>query len=496
MRIARWFRLESAGDLAMFMTVVDRFPTLRSASVRYSFPVCVVLLTTVACFLSTEVIKFPYLVSFVAAVVVSSFLGRGPGIVALFLATLLSDFFLIPPIFSLNLDKVTLSVAAVYSLAVLLVLFAGHFPVRKGMDQKLKLVLFLLLENFIALRKTEGNDKPHLLGRLDGAIGGELFGWATDTLQPFVGPRIAIYVGDRVVGEVNASHYRSDVGSHGFYFDLTRCCPPTSAAKVEARFPDGQPLPNSPLIVNIPADSRTRHAETVLFMHIAKTAGTAFREAIVENYKRSEVAYIYPDPPGLLSDNLALLTLEQCANLHLVIGHFQYGIHQFFPQRSTYVTIVRDPVARVISQYRYSLERQPHSDGLQNDSPAHLIELLEQHKSVTLDNHMVRCFSGVSEKEFPPGHIDRQVYELAVHNLKTDFSFVGHQEASAQAYAEMQRRFGWQPHSLEVANKSVLPAAQDYESARTAIESFNSWDCQLYSEICRLFPPGRAAGCG
>jgi Domain of unknown function (DUF4118)/Sulfotransferase family len=475
------------------MTVLDRFPTLRSGSVRYMFPVCVLLLITVACFFSAEVIKFPFLVSFVAAVAVSSFFGRGPGIVALLLATLLSDFFLIPPIFSLDLDKVTLSVAAIYCLAFLLVFFAGHVPLRKGLDQKLKLAMFLVLENFIAVRKTEDNHKPHLLGRLDGAIEGELFGWATDTLQPFVGPRIAIYVGDRIVGEVNASHYRSDVGSHGFYFDLTRCCRPTSAAKVEARFPDGRPLPNSPLMVDIPADTRPRHTERVLFMHIAKTAGTAFREAIVQNYKLSEIAYIYPDPPGLLSDNLGLLTLEQCANLRLVIGHFQYGIHQFFPQQSTYVTVVRDPVARIISQYRYSLEQQPEGDRLKKDSPARLIDALEQRNSVTLDNHMVRCFSGVSEKDFPPGHIDRQVYELAVNNLKTNFSFVGHQEASAEAYTALQRKFHWKPHVLEITNKSVLPAAKDYESARAGIESFNRWDCRLYSEICRLFPRGSGA---
>ncbi len=470
------------------MTMADRFPTLRSGSVRYALPVCAVLVAAVAGFFANNVIKFPCLASFVTAVAVSSFLGRGPGIVALLLATLLSDFFFIPPILSLSLNHVTWSVAAVYSVSSLLVLFAGRFPLRKGLDQKLKLVLFLLLENFIAVRQTEDSERPHLLGRFDGAVEGEIFGWALDTFQPSVGSRIAIYVDNRAVGEVNAIHHRPDVGSHGFYFDLTRCCPATPSASVEARFSGGRPLPNSPRVVNIPAASPIRHSETVLFMHIAKTAGTAFREAVVENYKQSEIAYLYPDPPGLLSDNLALLTLEQRTSLRLVIGHFQYGIHQFFPQQSNYVTIVRDPVARLISQFRYSLQQQRDGDIRKDDSPARLIEVLEQRESVTLDNNMVRGFSGVSEKDFPPGHIDRQVYELAVNNLRTAFSFVGHQEASAEAYAILQRRFHWKPHSLEVVNKSALPPATDYESARTAIEFFNRWDCQLYSEIRQLFP--------
>src|SRR5581483_5056004 len=157
---------------------------------------------------------------------------------------------------------------------------------------------------------------------------GEVFGWALDTVQSSVAPKITVYVENRPVGEVNAVHYRPDVGSHCFYFELTRSCPPAQAAHVEARFSDGRPLPNSPLIVNIPAGPPVRHSETVLFMHIAKTAGTAFRNAILENYKESEVAYLYPNPPGFLCDNLALLPLEQRSRFRLIIGHFKYGVHE------------------------------------------------------------------------------------------------------------------------------------------------------------------------
>jgi Domain of unknown function (DUF4118)/Sulfotransferase family len=467
--------------------LIERLPRLHSGSLAYCLAAVLILLTAAACLFSRDIVNFPYLAAFLAAVVVCTLLGRGPAIVAVILAVLLSDFFFIPPLFSFNFDRVTLAAAGYYASAVLLVLVAARIPVRKGFDQKIKLILFLLAQSFAPAREPGESKESRILGRLDGDIDGEIFGWALDTTEPSLAPTISVYVEDRLVGEVNAVYYRPDVGSHSFYFDLARCSAPVSGAHVEARLRSGERLPNSPLVINIPAIRTERHPEAVLFMHISKTAGTAFREAMVKNYRQSEVAYLYPDPPGFLSDNLALLPLQQRANFRLVVGHFQYGIEQFLPQPSTYISIVRDPVARVISEFRYLLKKQPAGNG-ENDSPLHLVDLLEQHRYSILDNHMVRCFSGVSETDFPPGRIDRHVYELAVDHLRTKFAFVGHQERSQEAYSTLQQRFDWKAGSLELVNAASIPISKEYEAARTAIEHFNRWDCLFYSEVRQIFP--------
>jgi hypothetical protein len=446
-----------------------------------------VFVTTAGCLFSTEVAHFPYLLAFMAAVGISTLFGRGPGIVAFLLATLLSDLFFIPPVFRFTFNRVTSFAAICYALGVFLVLVAARFPVRKGFDQKIKLILFLLSQSFMPARNTGETRESGLLGRLDGEIEGEIFGWALETTEPQLAPTMAVYVEDRLIGEMNPVHYRPDVGSHSFYFDLSRCYPPASAVHVEVKTRSGARLANSPLILNIPAARPERHSETVLFMHISKTAGTAFREAMEGNYKQSEIAYLYPDPPGFLYENLALLPLQQRSNFRLIVGHFQYGIHQFLPQKSVYVTVVRDPVARVISEFRYLLRKQSESN-TQNDSPLYLVELLKRREFSILDNHMVRCFSGVSEKDFPTGCINRQVYELAVHHLKTTFAFVGYQERSEEAYLTLQQRFNWKTSSLECVNAATSPLSGDYESVRATVEHFNRWDCELYSEIRRIFP--------
>jgi hypothetical protein len=43
--------------------------------------------------------------------------------------------------------------------------------------------------------------------------------------------------------------------------------------------------------------------------------------------------------------------------LRVVRGHMLYGIHQLLPQGATYLTMLRDPVARLLSSYCFMLRR-------------------------------------------------------------------------------------------------------------------------------------------
>lgn len=369
----------------------------------------------------------------------------------------------------------------IVALTVLLAYVAAQFLRRTGRDQKIRFLLLPILRRFSYFRK-----QP-LLGRLDGCIAGELYGWALNAIELSTAPKITLHVDSRPVAEVLPVQYRPDIGKHCFYFDLSGSCRPNRTVQVDARFSGGRLLPNSPLILTVPARSTNRPSETILFMHIAKTAGTAFREAIAENYRQSEIAYLYPDPPGLLTYKLELLPLEQRRAFRLVIGHFQYGMHDLFTQECQYVTIVREPFARIVSHFRYILEKSE-APGL-TDSADSLVEMLERHATVNLDNLVTRCFSGVDESDVPPGKVDQAVYSLAVEHLGTRFSFVGHQERAGQAYSMLAQRFKWKSRvALESVNRSRLPHNHDYETARKAIEHFNRWDCLLYTEICRLFP--------
>ena len=89
------------------MTFIERFRRLRSGQVRYMLPVCFIALSTISIFYAEHFLHAPYLVSFMAAVAVSALFGLIPGFIAIVLATLASDFFFIPPLLKLNLDRLT-----------------------------------------------------------------------------------------------------------------------------------------------------------------------------------------------------------------------------------------------------------------------------------------------------------------------------------------------------------------------------------------------------
>jgi hypothetical protein len=172
-----------------------------------------------------------------------------------------------------------------------------------------------------------------------------------------------------------------------------------------------------------------------------------------------------------------------------VIGHFQFGIHEFLPQKSEYITIVREPGARVLSQYRYLLQTDPELARVRNGNTMSLPELFEKRLTVNFDNAMVRHFSGVGECDLPPGRVTAAVFERAVMNLRS-FVFVGHQECSSQAYEWLRQHYGW--HATEHLPEANLGKVRLEETAGreldAAIRHYNRWDYLLYDEILKLFP--------
>ena len=224
-------------------------------------------------------------------------------------------------------------------------------------------------------------------------------------------------------------------------------------------------------------------------MHIPKTAGTALRETILNNYRQSEVAYIYPEPPGFPVQNLRELPLGQRARFCFVVGHFQYGVHEEIPNDCCYFTIVRNPLARVYSHYSYLV--QHHSPPVFGNGRAKsLQEVLESGMTANLDNLMVRCFAGVDEKDFPPGSINEDVYDLARGHADNRFMYIGQQEYLPEAYSFLQTRFGWRWEiPPEMMNRGSYAREEALnERDLEAITQSNAWDLKLYEHIRGIFP--------
>ena len=103
-----------------------------------------------------------------------------------------------------------------------------------------------------------------------------------------------------------------------------------------------------------------------------------------------------------------------------VRGHLLYGIHEFLPQGATYITMLRDPVARVLSTYAFILRRPLHPRHRKLKTGRLSVEDLIR---ITPHRQNLRCrfISGIGTS----GTCDETVLEMAKENLKHAFRVVG-----------------------------------------------------------------------
>ena len=90
-----------------------------------------------------------------------------------------------------------------------------------------------------------------------------------------------------------------------------------------------------------------RSKDVIVFLHIEKTAGTTFNQAM--NVATERENYDWYSNSGLLEAFGAGRT-EQ---LDALSGHFAYGIDCMFSRRLLYFTLIRDPLDRIESWYYY-----------------------------------------------------------------------------------------------------------------------------------------------
>ncbi|MEO8481098.1 MAG: hypothetical protein ABI634_02740 [Acidobacteriota bacterium] len=99
-----------------------------------------------------------------------------------------------------------------------------------------------------------------------------------------------------------------------------------------------------------PPDTRA-----LFFLHIPKTGGTSLRDLLSPRFAPSEVlAFERKDPAAALTDKLA--RIDRSAFVH---GHIPYALVNHFARRPCVVTILRDPIDRAVSAFRYMRLQAP-----------------------------------------------------------------------------------------------------------------------------------------
>jgi hypothetical protein len=245
----------------------------------------------------------------------------------------------------------------------------------------------------------------------------------------------------------------------------------------------------------------------VIFLHVPKTAGSTLRgllarqfppgavwapEAAQGPHERAYLKYLRgeaprPRPPAPRDPNrryveqLAALPEDRLRSLGLLMGHFWFGLHEALPMPSTYVVMMRDPVARVLSHYAHRRAHHGYEGSLE--------DYTHEARDWELDNGQTRRLAGAGgggDPRFAP--MTDATLERAKANLESHAAVVGTTERFDEFLVLCKEAFGWRRLAYAPRNVSAgRPREQDLAAGLlAAIRARNEADLELYRHAVGL----------
>ena len=275
---------------------------------------------------------------------------------------------------------------------------------------------------------------------------------------------------------------------------------------------------DQPLAINsLPAPRREPHdSDRLIFLHIYKTGGTTLNRVLEREYKFRRICSV--DPNGWQWHYRKILRWsKRRLNRTLVFkGHMPFGLHNVLGRRARYLTILRDPVERAVSDYYFARSFAPHV----NHRAAQNLSLEEYFLEKHEHNLQTQIVAGPAADDFlstPCGPVaaytrlrgfylkhsidhlsevcDDATLERAKRNLARHFEVVGITERYDETLALLKITFGWQVrrYARFRTTPNRLPREQIRLSTAELIRKWERFDVALYEYAQGLFEEALAA---
>lgn len=216
------------------------------------------------------------------------------------------------------------------------------------------------------------------------------------------------------------------------------------------------------------------NGEALIFLHIPKTAGTTLNRIIEWQYDPRLIYTIDPYQIRATVGRLQTLPEERRRRLRVVRGHLIYGVHEFLPQGGTYITMLRDPVKRVLSSYQFILRRPLHP--LHRKLKAKGIGVEEfLNYTAKRQNLQTKMLAGVPYV----GPCDEETLARAIAHADKSFRVVGLSERFQESLLMIASSFGWKIPYYENRKVSKNRPAID-PAMLELIREHNPYDLALY----------------
>jgi len=223
---------------------------------------------------------------------------------------------------------------------------------------------------------------------------------------------------------------------------------------------------------------------SLIFLHIPKTAGSTFHMILNSRFTESETQNLFGSRYSETEIKQFINSpMEAKAHVRLLKGHMPFGLHQYLPGNSRYITVLRDPVERVISQYYYikknahnPLHEQVEKGGLS------IAEFVSSGIAVGMNNGQCRFLNGDLD-EYGFDACGASLIENVKKHIEEHFIWLGVTERFDESIVLLSMLMGWKkrPHYIrENISKTRKSRAEISAEDIEVIKRYNELDIKLY----------------
>jgi Sulfotransferase family len=219
----------------------------------------------------------------------------------------------------------------------------------------------------------------------------------------------------------------------------------------------------------------------LIFLHIPKTAGTTLRRILDGYYDRDRSFEIVGERLKETMEEFISLPAARRAEIMFLRGHMPFGLHEYLPQPNTYITMLRNPTARVISEYYYILTRPAHYlyEPI-NGKNLDIEKFVSTGLTTETDNGQLRLLTGHID-DIKNGGCTRQLLDQAKSNLTKHFAVIGLSERFDESLLLIKKKLGWKRLPLYLKrNVAAHRPPEPPKHVLNTIRKHNELDYELY----------------
>ncbi len=231
----------------------------------------------------------------------------------------------------------------------------------------------------------------------------------------------------------------------------------------------------------------------LIFVHIQKTGGMTLQRMLRARYGPSVWSRAIT---RLKRQSLEGLPIQDAAgrlpaSRRYFAGHFGYGVHTLLPSPSTYITVLREPIDRLVSLYYYSRDT-PHAFYHSHAQGKTIEQFLLDTELHELDNGQLRFIIG-NETDFfldrsGYGCCDQQLLDRGKRILREEFLLAAPLDQFDAFVLLLGRELGWRHSYYLRQNEGQSGSRQPIsEDLRRQLEIRQRWEIELYRYVRELF---------